>query len=189
MSTISSGSESAGPVETPIFSLLSQECLDHDRGQLRQLDVPKRRDDVPVHCGAIPCQGRRFELLHAQRPEPVLQVWRSCQAGDGRREYRFDYEVDAFLEVIEKHYQMKPLMYSNCRFYDVYLAEKPPWSLGDRRIGRSGSTSGTQKRRRRARRPQRFSTETWLMSGTSSRALEPSGHWGSATDARLRTRR
>jgi lysozyme len=38
----------------------------------------------------------------------------------------FRGELDSFLGAIERHYRMRPVIYTNAQFYDTYLRDEPP---------------------------------------------------------------
>ena len=57
-------------------------------------------------------------------PAVDLEFGGNCSARPGVEE--FGVELARFLETIEAHYRMRPVVYTNARFYDEYLAQTSP---------------------------------------------------------------
>jgi lysozyme len=57
-------------------------------------------------------------------PAVDLEFAGNCSARPSVEEFRAG--LDVFLEEIETHYQMTPVIYTNAHFYGVYLADDPP---------------------------------------------------------------
>ena len=57
-------------------------------------------------------------------PAVDLEFGGNCSAHPAARE--FLAELGVFLDMVEEHYRMKPVVYTNADFYSTYLEEQPP---------------------------------------------------------------
>ena len=57
-------------------------------------------------------------------PAVDLEFTGNCPARPTVAEFRT--ELDAFLATVAAHYRMRPVIYTNAHFFDVYLADDPP---------------------------------------------------------------